>query len=274
VQSGKDVYSRPKFVKYLQEVHGEIAKLNALYGTTYKTFEEVAVPTSYSMPAKPNEQRAYYDWCRFNQVNFAEWHRWMNQIVKSIDPAAKTHTKTLVIHAFQQNLVHFGVDPELMCEVTDIAGCDNFVGFDNTSLTSWTSVEFYYDLLNSFRNQPVFNSESHFIPDGLPPAHIPAENSRAVMWQSALHHVGATTIWVWNEPAPGLLGNIYLRPANIYGVGQALLDANRLSGELAAINQARPRVALLYSQPSIFWESGYGGSIMNLHTQLKFVGEK
>jgi hypothetical protein len=274
VQSGKDPYSRPKFVKYLLGIHGEIATLNALYVTTYKTFDEVPVPATYAMPAKPNEQCAYYDWCRFNQVNFTEWHRWMNQIVKSIDPAAKTHIKALVIHAFQQNLVHFGVDPELMCEVTDVAGCDNFVGQDNTALTSWTSMEFYYDLLNSFRNQPVFNSESHFIPDGLPPSHIPGENSRAVMWQSALHHVGATTIWVWNEPAPGLLGSIYLRPANIHGVGQALLDANRLSRELAAINQARPRVALLYSQPSIFWESGYGGSIMNLHTQLKFAGEK
>ena len=198
----------------------------------------------------------------------------MNGIVKSIDPKAMTHVKSLVPHTFDQSQMCLGVDPELMCDFTDIAGCDNFVGFDNSTLTAWPNLEFYYDWLNSFRHQPVFNSELHFIPDGFPPQHIPGENSRAIVWQGVLHHLGASTIWVWNEPGPGLLGSIYLRPANIFGVSEALLDANRLSREVTLINRAKPRVALLYSQPSIFWEAGYGGAIMGLHAQLKYAGEK
>ncbi len=274
VQSGKDKYSRPKFVQDLQGIHGDIAKLNALYGTNYKSFDDVAVPNWSDRPKEVAALRAYWDWCRFNQIHFADWHRWMNDIVKSIDAKAMTHVKALVPHTFNQSQMFLGVDPELMCEFTDVAGCDNFVGFDNSTLTSWPDLEFYYDWLNSFRDQPVFNSELHFIPDGFPPQHIPGENSRAVIWQGVLHHLGANTIWVWNEPGPGLLGSIYLRPANIWGVSEALLDANRLSREVTLINRAKPRVALLYSQPSIFWEAGYGGAIMNLHAQLKYAGEK
>ena len=274
VQSGKDPYSRPKWVKYLQDVHGDIAALNALYGTSYKGFEDVVVPTRFDMPKQLDERRAYSDWCRFNQVNFADWHRWMNGIIKSIDPNARTHVKLFSNHTFNRGLIRIGVDPELFCEFTDIAGCDNYVRGAAT-LTSWPGADLYYDLLNSFRNQPVFNSETHFIPDGFPPQHIPWENSRAVMWQGALHHLGASTIWVWEEPGPGgLLGSIYLRPANIFGVGRALLDANRLSNEVTAINQARPRVALLYSQPSIFWEKDYPAAVANVYQQLKFAGEK
>ena len=225
------------------------------------------------MPKKTQWRRAYWDWCRFNQIDFADWHHWMSDIVKSVDPAAKTHVKVLLMHVFNQAEIHFGVDPELMCEFTDLAGCDNFVGWEAT-LTSWQNMGFYYDLLNSFRNQPVFNSETHFITDGFPAVHVPWENSRERIWDGMLHHMAASTIWVWNEPGPGLQGSIYLRPANIYGVGKALVDANRLSRELAVINQAHARVALLYSMPSIFWDGGYGAAIMGIHSQLGAVGEK
>src|SRR5205085_6155015 len=133
----------------------------------------------------------------------------------------------------------------------------------------------YYDLLNSFRNQPVFNSENHVIPDGYPAAHIPMTQIRAGMWQGALHHQGATTIWVWEEPLdPSLTGSIYFRPANVYGAGRAFLDLNRFSNEVAAINQAPARVALLYSWPSVFWEEKYKGTLMSTYALLNFMGEK
>jgi hypothetical protein len=52
-----------------------------------------------------------------------------------------------------------------------------------------------------------------------------------------------------------------------------MLDLNRLAPEVAAINAARPRVALLYSQPSIFWEEKYAGTLRSLYTVLNFMGE-
>jgi hypothetical protein len=72
---------------------------------------------------------------------------------------------------------------------------------------------------------------------------------------------------------PSLSGNIYFRPANIFGAGRAMLDLNRLAPEVTTINNARPRVALLYSQPSIFWQENYKGTLFSIYTALNFMGE-
>jgi hypothetical protein len=52
-----------------------------------------------------------------------------------------------------------------------------------------------------------------------------------------------------------------------------MLDLNRLAPEVTALNTAKPRVALLYSQPSIFWEGQYQGTIGSLYRVLNFMGE-
>jgi hypothetical protein len=138
----------------------------------------------------------------------------------------------------------------------------------------WAGNEFFYDLLHSFRGQGVFNSENHVIPDGATPYHIPMSHTRSVLWQGGLHHQISTTIWVWETAGDSsLVGSIYFRPANVYGAGRAMLDLNRLAPEVTALNTAKPRVALLYSQPSIFWEGQYQGTLRSLYTVLNFMGE-
>jgi hypothetical protein len=52
-----------------------------------------------------------------------------------------------------------------------------------------------------------------------------------------------------------------------------MLDLDRLAPEVTALNTAKPRVALLYSQPSIFWEAQYPGTLRSLYTVLSFMGE-
>jgi hypothetical protein len=142
------------------------------------------------------------------------------------------------------------------------------------STYDWFGNEFYYDLLHSFRGQGVFNSENHVIPDGAAPNHIPMNHTRSVIWQGGLHHQVSTTIWVWeNAVDSSLAGSIYFRPANVFGAGRAMLDLDRLAPDVTALNTAKPRVALLYSQPSIFWEGQYQGTSGSLYRVLNFMGE-
>ncbi|MBI3921382.1 MAG: hypothetical protein HY318_08205, partial [Armatimonadetes bacterium] len=217
-------------------------------------------------------KRAYYDWVRFNQDHFADWFRWMNRIIKRLAPDVPTHIKVLS-NFFLFRLVHTGVDPELLCEVTDLAGNDCVsLPADSTYDVRWE--EFWYDLLHSFRSQPVFNSENHFITDDSPAVSLPPNHIRSVLWQGALHHQGATTLWVWEEPAiDPLKGSIYLRPANIYSAGRTMLDLNRLAPAVAAVSQAEPKVALLYSMPSYFWQDDYLEVIKKLYSALILLGQ-
>jgi hypothetical protein len=273
ISSGRDPYSKPAFTEYLKRKHPQIAELNALYGTSYQGFAEVPAPP-LGMPAGVEAQRAYYDWTCFNKKMFADWHAWLGSILKEHGVRAPTHTKIMVFQTLDRDKLAHGVDPELMCRATDLAGCDAYAFMTGANTYDWSGQEFFYDLLHSFRGQGVFNSENHVIPDGAAPYHIPMRHTRSVVWQGGLHHQVSTTIWVWETAGDSsLVGSIYFRPANVYGAGQAMLDLDRLAPEVTALNTAKPRVALLYSQPSLFWEEKYPGTISSLYTVLSFMGE-
>lgn len=273
ISSGRDSYTKPAFAEFLKQKHQSIAGMNALYGTSYQSFDEAPVPPA-AMPAGVPAQRAYYDWTCFNKKMFADWHAGLAAVLKSHGLKAPTHTKIMVFQAMDRDKLSHGVDPELMCRATDVAGCDAYAFIAGEYAYDWFGQEFYYDLLHSFRGQTVFNSENHVIPDGSGMWHIPMNHTRSALWQGGLHHQGATTIWVWEKAADSsLAGSIYFRPANVYGAGRAMLDLNRLAREVTAINTAKPRVALLYSQPSIFWEEKYQGTMRSLYTALNFMGE-
>jgi hypothetical protein len=262
--SGRDQYSRPAWIEFIRKRHGTIEKLNVLYGTNYSTFERVPVPGP-EIPKELKAKRVYYDWGRFNQTHFTDWFHWLNRFVKTQAPEIPTHVK-IMPHALMPESFLFGIDPELICGVTDLAGCDNCGPIPNAM---------WYDLLHSFRGQAVFDSETHLIGDNDPPTHFPPQRHKSLVFQGAMHHQPVTTFWVWDEPRnPDISGSIYFRPANIYSAGKAMFDLNRLSRELEAINLAKPRVALLYSQTSVFWESHYSETCINLYNALTWLGQE
>ncbi len=102
--------------------------MNALYGTAYTNFDQAVVPPC-AMPADEGAQRAYYDWTCFNKKMFADWHAWLGSVLKAHGVKAPTHTKICVFQTLDRDKVGWGVDPELICQATDLAGCDAYAPF-------------------------------------------------------------------------------------------------------------------------------------------------
>ena len=278
LHSGRDQYSRPLWIEWLKKYHSTVGALNTLYKTNYGSFDLVPVPP-ISMPDGIEARRAYYDWHCFNDQHFADWHGWMNGIIKSIAPHALTHVKALrVLDMGTDKAYGAGIpDPELLSDVTDLADSDAWPtvpAHEGPDAYWWRSQSFMYDLLHSFRGQPVCDSENHPINVPSGPRPIPPAQTRAAIWQGALHHRVAVALFVWeNWTTSDCQGQIFFRPANIYAAGRAMLDMNRLSEELAAINQAKVKVALLYSKPSVFWERDYSKTLRSVYTALTFMGQ-
>jgi hypothetical protein len=273
-QGGREQYSRSMYEEFLKKQHGTIDALNTLYGTKYDSFAKVAV-AGKDWPADVGAQRAFYDWCVFNQQHWADFHQWMNDIVKKHAPDVLTHAKTMVFYTMDRDRLKYGVDPELFCRATDMAGCDPeaFFGGENYAY-DWQNQEFWYDLLHSFRGQAVFNSENHIIPDGSGPTHIPGDHTYCVYWQGALHHQGATTTWVWEDTGhPSFAGSIFFRPANIFGASRAVMDLARFAPQVRAIESEPARVAILYSMTSAIWDANYKPAAISAYTALNFMGE-
>lgn len=272
--SGRTAETLQLYEQFLEQRHSSIAALNQLYGTQYDDFSHVKPPPP--IYGKSDEQnRAFFDWHEFNDQHFADWHAWMRSLVRRDLPHTPTHAKIMVFQSMDRDKMHFGVDPELFCRATDIAGCDayEFPAGDYKTF-DWHGHAFWYDLLHSFRGQPVFDSENHIIPDGTGPLHIPLNMTRAQFWEDALHHERATTTWVWEEAGDSsLVGSIFFRPANAYGACKAFLEINEFAPELAAINNASANCGLLYSPASVFWSSTYAPTIHSIYNQLNFLGQ-
>ncbi|EIP97705.1 hypothetical protein OpiT1DRAFT_02152 [Opitutaceae bacterium TAV1] len=292
--SGRDPQSLPLWRQFLREKHGgDLAALNAAHHANYTSFDDVPVPpySKYPDASDPAALAAFYDWTRFNNQHFADWHRWMRDLVKEAaatvaPPSPAVHVKTMpdVFDArppeqrTHSGILSRGVDPELITEFTDIAGCDtwSFVSpRDPDWHYTWLRTHLFYDLLNSFNKRPVFDSEMHVIVDRHPAERISSAQIYTTHWQGALHHRTAWTTWKWGEPGGNsALGSIYLRPANLFAAAKATHDLNRLAAEIEALNAASARVAILYSPTSLYWQPDYPVELRRLYTRLTMLGHK
>ena len=259
--SGRNKYSRPMFTDFLKAKHHSVDRMNALYGTAYTNFDQVVVP-ALRHARQTGRLRAYYDWTCFNNKMFADWHAWLGSVLKAHGLKAPTHKKSVCSKRWmgQGGLgSRSGIDlsrhglGRLRCL------CPLWLAQRKPRLRlSWAGA---FLRPAPFLSRPVrIQQRKPFEHRRRGPGARSDEPHRSVLWQGGLHHQGSTTIWVWEMSSDvSLAGNIYFRPANIYGAGRAMLDLNRLSPEVTAINNARPRVALLYSAPSIFWQEKYKG---------------
>lgn len=271
--SGKDAYSQVAWSRFLSERHLTIDALNSVYEANYESFDKVPVPAEKKDGSR-GKKAAYYDWLRFNQTFFAEWHAWMNGIVKELAPEIPTHIK-IMANIFDASTLARGVDPELMSVITDFAGndCWSYPGRYQEYAYNWQLQGMWYDLLHSFKGQPVFNSENHLVPDNSPPESIAPEHTRCVLWHGALHHQKSSVTWVWSEPThPDLVGNITLRPANLFSSGETMLDLQRLSREVEQISSQKAEIGLLYSLSSLFWQPDYVSVLRKAYAALTFSG--
>ena len=307
---GHDPDSRPFYTDSLKQRHGTIDTLNELYGTAHEDFASVAppLPLGYRQPhiefmpkeGQPGggsvdeddfrpgsigQSRWYFDWCEFNTDYVMDWYEWLNDCVKRAGPSVRTHIKICELFTVQRTLWGARDDVERPTLLTDIAGNDSGSAYGDTAgfpagyAFQWMQQGMLYDSQWSITGKPVYNSENHLLEvNTMTP--VPLEDTRATLWHEALHHQGATVIWVWQEPlAPGvglaLKGSIYVRPANMYGAALAFFDLNRLMDKVAVVANARPRVAILQSSVPLFWEQdrSYGKTTIDAYIALTFTGE-
>ena len=307
---GHDPDSRPLYTAFLAERHGTIDRLNKLYGTTHKDFASIdpPLPLGYRQPhvefipkeAQPGggspyegsyrpdsigQSRWYFDWCEFNTDYFMDWFEWLNGLVKEAAPDIPTNIKICEPLTRQRVLWGGRDDFERPTVLTDIAGNDsgsvygdNELGFPAGYAFQWIQQGMLYDYQWSITGKPVYNSENHLIPtvpNRVIP--IPMEDTRATLWHQALHHQAATTIWVWDLHFLGgaLEGSIYVRPANMYGSAVAFFDLIRLMDKVAVVANAKPRVAILHTPVSLFWETdrSYDKTAIDAYIALTFTGE-
>lgn len=275
-ESSKCVFTQKLWPEWLKRKHGTMDNLNRRYRSDYATFGAVPIPIGEPLP-----QPIYYDWTLFNSERFANWHRFMADIIHQIAPELPVHAKIMVWMPFNRRRVMYGVDAELFGELSQINGNDCIKWYEGAEgesewANSWQLENMAYDLQRSVADKPIFNSENHLIKDRdfgfIPKTHI-----RNVLWQGAIHGQSATTIWVWErtfDKKSDFAGSIMHRPLCAAEVGYTNLDLLRLSQEVTAIQNVRPQIGLLYSTASIVYSESHLLTLAKTYEALNFSGVK
>lgn len=258
---------------WLQKRHQSILNLNSRWQTSYKEWQEVPIPSEET-------RIPYADWCLFNQEWFSGWHMMLAQEVKKVTPMP-VHAKLMTWNFFSEADQAYGINPELFAPINDIHGNDAATYYsyeeDAAWANSWVTTLMGADLQRSLRDLPVFNSENHLIRDRetrpVPPIHV-----RNVLWQSAVHGVSATTIWVWertDDPQSDFAGSILHRPVCVEAAAHTALDLNRFSSQITALQNAEPDVYLFYSPAALVLQgSDLAAATENFYVALTMMGLK
>lgn len=259
---------------WLERRHGTVAVLNQRWGTAYADFISIPVPKP-AFEATP----ACLDFIRFNGETFAEFHRWMADVVHSMAPDMPVHAKIMMGAHFQKTLHGFwSVDPERFAALGQYNGNDAYNMFDKDGSlwnNGWRHCQAGYDFQRSMADLPVFNSENHLIVDRdldvIPPAHL-----YEALWQNALHGQSSTTLWLWercNDYTGDASGSILHRPDCVEAVGRCALDLNRLAHEVAALQNLAPTVTLLWSPSSLVLGCDYEHHLGLVYEAANFLGQ-
>lgn len=274
VNAPNSPYNRDQWHAWLTARHGTIQRLNERWGTDYASFAAVPIQNPDDLRPRP----ALYDWVSFNNRRFADFHRWMADIIHELAPTLPVHAKIMNL-PFNRSTVTWGNDVEQFCDLSQIAGndCSNYyIHEDSSAGNGGVAENLYYDLLRSMRGQPSFNSENHVVADrNWRP--VPGIHMRNLVWQGAIHGQGASTVWVWErtyDNASDFAGSIMHRPAMCDAHGRAALDLMRLAPEVVALQDAPARVAVVYSICSQAWNPDYANSTVRAYHALSLLGEK
>jgi len=271
----EDRYTRSLWAAHLQKAFGgNLKEAREKLRTDAPSFEAFPIPDWRCVQPTP----LYYEWCVFNQERFADWHRWMAQMVHGIAPEIAVHAKIMPT-IFDRRAIANGVDPRLFCQLLQVNGNDCWCMYRHEGdeyAQEWLTQNMFYDLLRSFANRPVFNSENHIIKDR-ERERIPWKHVRTALWQGAIHGQCATTIWVWErtyDEASDFAGSIMHRPLCVRAVGETSLDLMRFSEEVTALQGVRPAVGLVYSIASIVYDDAHLTELKKVYEALNFTGRR
>ncbi len=223
----------------------------------------------------------YYDFNRWKMESFAAWHEWMASIVKELWPGMPVHSKIMMGGSFSNSsFVKEGIDPELFSKFCDLNGNDDYFIVDRPSTGAWQVTAMGYALQASLRPVHIVNAENHIISDRFD-GDIPYGRIYSSLFQQFIKGCAGSMIWVWEDSnykdtlkKGDFVGSIYRRPAAILAAADAGADANRIAPEIKEIFNAKPQVAILYSQASNIMDPVYGKRVADIFGALAFNGRK
>lgn len=254
---------KARWPAWLAKRYGTVEAMNRKMGTSFASLADVPMPADFrNNPRSP----ILAEFVRFNKTQFAEWHKWMADVIHEMAPEIPLHSKIMVNPClYDSNATFYSVDPALFGALSQYNGNDSYDNFVALSRGwgwshDWTLMEAGYDYQRSVVDIPIFNTENHIHPDRSK-GYLPGAHTYTVLWQNAIHGQSATTLWCWERAYDSgqsdFNGLILERPEALEAWAHGALDLSRLADMIAPIQNLPPEILIFWS-PAAFLEGRSG----------------
>ncbi|MCE5271394.1 beta-galactosidase [bacterium] len=229
--------SQQMFRDWLKAKYGALDKLNAVWRTDYKSFDQVRAPETKNAAPLPDVNRAaWYDWALFNNRRFTDHLVWVKQEMLKLDSTVAICAGGTSSMLSASNSTT-GIDEELIINEVD----DVILNESGHSCI-------FSDLLTSLseKKKAMVDPEMSGGPHGT--------------LLQFLHGKSAIGKWWWARTVSreyhSIDGSSFPQSweVSLADVDEMLrlgLDVRRLSGEIAEFSRPEPELAILYSKTSI-----------------------
>lgn len=285
-------YTIDKFKTWLASKHTTIARLNTLWGTSFASFNEVAIEIPIDTSLKGTAM--WYDWALFNMYRVTEWYQFLKAEIRKYDADAKVHLKIMPNLWTDNQRIH-GIDLEALTNLSGIVGNDSGADYrhmwkDNLEWQEhygfdWRELCMGYDFMKSIApNKINYNTELHYLSTGrsrdlyMKPAY-----ARATFWLAHTLGLDASQTWFWarredGSPRNGLaVGNGYAgsnnhQPRVTNEVALTMLDLNAHSDIIMKMQRQRKPIRIFYSKTSAINKAEHMDDLFHLYEKLHFEG--
>ncbi|QGG56443.1 S-layer homology domain-containing protein [Paenibacillus sp. B01] len=300
-QEGISDIALQQFAEWLQDRHGSVDAMNALWSTSFASFDAAArgvIPMDKSYKGTP----VGYDVSLFNMERGTEWLTFLHDQVKANDPDANTHMKLMPDLFAEGNRTH-GINFEDLTEMAEIIGDDaktRKVNFKATgSSEDWTEHYAYYwkelgmsyDFMHSVSPEKAHvNSEVHFLSTvAYRDLYMKPEYVRSTYWLATVLGMDAGFTWFWgrnpdgsienrlmNTTVQGLLesypGTVAQQPRVANELSKTMMDLNAFSEEIVQFQTQEKPIRIYYSETSAINDEHYVDDQFELYEALNFDG--
>ena len=230
--------SQQMFRAWLERIHGSIHRVNEAWGTHYSNFQEIVAPPAQHARPHPDTNRAqWYDWACFNQDRFTDYLVWVKSVVRRYDPVTPLSAGGSSSMLAGDNGTS-GIDEEQI-----INRVDDVILHEGSGSTMGMDLQ----LALAEQRKPLADPEMNLGRVGYLLPHM-------------LHGKSVIQIWHWPDQPPAEYPHLIDdSPAHgwswslqdVSALFHAVLDARRLSTEIAAFSRMPAQVAILYSRTSM-----------------------
>ena len=269
--------SQQMFRDWLEKKHGSVERLNETWSTHYQSFREVVAPPTKNARPLPGTNRAqWYDWACFNQDRFSDYLAWVKSVIRRFDPVTPLAAGGSFSMLYGGNGTS-GIDEEQI-----INRVDDVIIHEGSGSTMGMDLQ----MALSEKPKPLCDPEMNL------------EEVRYLL-PHLLHGKSVIQLWHWPDQPPYEYPHLIndspahswkFSLSDVSALLRAVLDARRLSREMAAFTANPAPVAILYSRTSMLqlppemltWhrtpylrelENAYEASRF-LDTKTTFVSEK